>query len=903
MACVDDTTILAYFRGELPEQEVAVIAEELDRCESCRELMMAVASAWRSDEGALGDTRRPGTKVGRYVIDRVLGAGAMGVVYAARDPELDREIALKVMARPSPQVAERFRREAQAMARLDHRNVVPIYDVGGEGPEAFVAMALIRGVTLREWLKAGRSLPEIVGAFAQAAEGLAEAHRRGIVHRDFKPENVLAGDDGVIRVGDFGLAQLGAPVALAAGTPGEGSDSAATAGAGTPAYLAPEVRAGRASGPKADQYSFWVALHEAITGERPRDAPSPVASRRLARALARGLAEDPDARFPSMDVVAAELRAIASARKRRTTAIAAAAALAVIGGGAGALAWYARGGGDGNRCARAGAALDAQWSPARAAEVRAAITRSPKPYAPFAADAVVERLDHYAAAWRSSATAACRAAHVEHTQSTDLLDRRTACLADRRAALAAVLERVPAAPADAIDLVDALPAIAVCDDVATLVHEPVPPREPIAVQQLATVRAQIARAKTSFATGTFDDGVKIARAAVAAARTTAHRPLIAEALEVYGGLLSSSGKPEDALAILDEALRDAEASQATYAALAIRLRESEVLGALGKHDEALRVARLGLATAESAGVAKLAADFHVEIGVLESDVGHNEVALAAYREGLAIYEREQGPDGVEVGHVSGLIGLVEDDLGQHEQAIRDIQRALDVAGRVYGKAHPNYANALSNLSSHVYSDDPQRALELAQQAHAIRLAALDPDHPELAMSWSNLGGILRSLGKLPEARDALEKALVLKKKVLGADHPSVGVTHVNLAQTLFDLHDLQGSLDHAQQAVAVLAPALGDGHVYTATARAHLRVTLLELGRAAEAVAPLTDAIAHLPQDSDLYRFQFDLAEALAKSHGDRAKSRALATTALAAATQRGDKVAIAAIQKFLRAR
>ncbi|HEY6037150.1 MAG TPA: hypothetical protein VIV58_22880, partial [Kofleriaceae bacterium] len=117
MACVDDTTILAYFRGDLPEGQVAAISEELDQCDSCRELMLAVASAWRADDGALGDTRRPGTKVGRYVIDRVLGAGAMGVVYAARDPELEREIALKVMARPSPQLAERFRREAQAMAR------------------------------------------------------------------------------------------------------------------------------------------------------------------------------------------------------------------------------------------------------------------------------------------------------------------------------------------------------------------------------------------------------------------------------------------------------------------------------------------------------------------------------------------------------------------------------------------------------------------------------------------------------------------------------------------------------------------------------------------------------------------------------------------------------------------
>ena len=894
MACVDDTTILAYFRGDLPEDRVAAIGEELDRCESCRELMLVVASAWRADDGALGETRRPGTQVGRYVIESALGAGAMGVVYAARDPELDRTIALKVMARPSPQLAERFRREAQAMARLDHRNVVPIYDVGGTGPEAFVAMALIRGVTLREWLATPRTVGAIAATFAQAADGLAEAHARGIVHRDFKPENVLVGEDGVVRVSDFGLAQLGAPLAVAHGSPPE--DSAA----GTPAYLAPEIRAGGASGPRGDQYAFCVALHEAVTGKRPTDTAVTIAPRRLARLIARGLAKDPAARFASMTEVADELRAIASAGRRRKLAIAAVASVAVIGAGAAALAWHVHGA-SAEDCARAGSEL--AWSPARAAELQVALAASARPYAAATGANVVGRLDRYAASWRASAVAACRATHVDHTQSTELLDRRTACLAERRSELAAVIERVPAAPAEAVDLVDALPAVAVCDDVATLVNEPVPPRDPAAVLQLAAVRAQIAAAKTNFAAGTFDAGVLVAKRAVAAARATGHRPLIAEALEVYGGLVSSSGKPSDALAILDEALREAEASQAIYAALAIRLREAEVLGSLDKRDEALRVANLGLATAESAHVPKLAADFQTEIGIVESDANHSEVALAAYRKALPIYEREQGQDGIEVGHLSGLIGMVEDELGQHDAAIRDLTRALDVAGRAYGTAHPNYANALSNLSSHMFSTDPKRALELAKQAHAIRLASLDPVHPELAMSWSNLGGIQRSLGMLPEARDALVKGLEIKIKVFGADHPSVGVTQVNLAQTLYDLHDLQGSLVHAQDAVRILAKALGDDHPYTVSAQAQLGTTLLELDRPREALAPLEKAVAHGAAGHDDYRHQFNLAQALVATHGDRARARSLATTALAAATAQHDAKAVAAIQKLLASR
>jgi tetratricopeptide (TPR) repeat protein len=900
MSCVDDITIVAYFRGELGASKRAAIEDELDRCESCRELMMVVASAWRADDGALGDTRRAGMTVGRYVIDRVLGAGAMGVVYAARDPELDREIALKVMARPSPELAERFRREAQAMARLDHRNVVSVYDVGGDGPEAFVAMALIRGVTLREWLRAPRTLPHIAEALAQAAEGLAAAHERGIVHRDFKPENVLVGDDGVVRVGDFGLAQLGAPSAFAAASPTTATLAGSGTGlVGTPAYLAPEVRAGGASGPAADQYSFWVTVHEAVTGARPNGGAASVGPRRLARALARGLADDPDARFPSMAAVAAELRAVEGTRRRRAVAIGAVAAVVIIGFGAGAIAWHARGGTA--SCDDAAAALDAVWPPARAAELRAAIARAPRPYAAFTARAVTDRLERYADAWRASAAAACRATHVEHTQSAELLDRRVSCLAGRLAKLAAAVERVETSNgvSDAVDLVTALPAVEVCDDVQTLTREPVPPQDPVTIQRLAAVRTLIARAKTHFAAGTFQQGVAVARDAVAAARAIGYRPLIAEALEAYGGLVFSSGKDDEALAILEDGLREAEASQAVYPALAIRWREARVLGTLGKHEEALRVARLGLATAESVRSATITADFDIEIGVIESDLGHYEAALDAFRKGLAIYEREQGPDGVETGHVVGLIGVIEDHLGHHDDAVRDLQRALEVEGRVYGKAHPNYANKLSNVAASLSNTDPKRALALAEQAHAIRIAALDPDHPELAMSWSNLGALKRMVGELPEARDDLVKALAIKVRVLGPDNPSVGVTHVTLSQVLFDLHDLPGALDHAQRAVAILAPSLGDAHEYTAAAHARLGTTLLALDRAAEALAPLEAAVAHL-DESARYREQLNLAEALASTHGDPARSHALAATALAAATQHGDKLLIAAARKFL---
>jgi serine/threonine protein kinase len=191
MACLADDTILAYYRGELGQAAMTEVEHELDRCAECRELMVTIGAAWRGNDSALGDEFRQGTTVGRYVVEAKLGAGAMGVVYRARDPALGRDVALKVMAHPSPELAERLRGEAQAMARLAHRHVVPVFDVGAQGNQTYVAMGLVRGATLRAYLATPRRRGDIVERFAQAAEGLAAAHDAGNNHRDFNTEKQL----------------------------------------------------------------------------------------------------------------------------------------------------------------------------------------------------------------------------------------------------------------------------------------------------------------------------------------------------------------------------------------------------------------------------------------------------------------------------------------------------------------------------------------------------------------------------------------------------------------------------------------------------------------------------------------------------------------------------------------
>ena len=282
------------------------------------------------------------SRVGRYQIRDLLGAGAMGVVYRAHDPDLGRDVAIKLVrgSSASPSNHVRLLREAQAMARLHHPNVVPIFDVGQAGDAVFVAMPLIEGGTLKCWLRGGaRSFDEIVDRFLAAGRGLAAAHAAGLVHRDFKPDNVLLGAGGEIHVADFGLARLSADEPA----PEASADRLAAAqitqtGAvlGTPAYMAPEQLRSRAIDARADQFSFCVALWEGIYGQRPFPDPpddsdhpwlarldavaaGPAPPRRdrpawIAPLLARGLASDPAGRWPTLQAL---LDAIAAHRRPR----------------------------------------------------------------------------------------------------------------------------------------------------------------------------------------------------------------------------------------------------------------------------------------------------------------------------------------------------------------------------------------------------------------------------------------------------------------------------------------------------------------------------------------------------------------------------------------------------------
>ncbi len=382
-ACPDEEALAACVEGTLGAERARALEVHVDACASCYQLLTTYARAYgsRDEEKAGGGSSvshgriveglqrssalAPGTMVGRYVVEQWIGEGAAGVVYAAHDPELDRRVALKLLQSTvdSEGVRSKLLREARAMAKLAHPHVVGVYDAGSFGEHVFLAMEFVDGATLRTWVRdAAPGKREILSAFLDAGRGLAAAHAVGLVHRDFKPENVLRTKDGQAKVGDFGLAfptDAGRANAesprlvggIPGGAPAQNRSRSVSSVAGTPAYMAPEQALGRTPDARSDQFSFCVALYEALSGAHPfgvgsdeprgtsrsrtlspRGVPS-----RIQPVVDRGLRLSPDERYPSMDGLLDDLANAAAPPSRRVLQ---AAALLVMLVGVGAI--YAR---------------------------------------------------------------------------------------------------------------------------------------------------------------------------------------------------------------------------------------------------------------------------------------------------------------------------------------------------------------------------------------------------------------------------------------------------------------------------------------------------------------------------------------------------------------------------------
>jgi tetratricopeptide (TPR) repeat protein len=722
----------------------------------------------------------PGQVVaGTYRIVRTLGAGGMGVVYLARDQRLGRDVAIKLHAAGgTARSVERLTREASAIARLTHDNVVTVYQIDSIDGQPFVAMEYVDGGTARSWLAAEpRSWRAIVALYVAAGRGLAAAHRAGLVHRDFKPDNVLVGIDGRVRVADFGLVQGAVPSSDdedrdGAGDGGHGDaaiPSLTRTGAvlGTPAYMAPEQQAGETVGAAADQFAFAVSLWEALTGARPFTgaargvitAPARPIPRHIEAALRRALAEAPADRWPAMDPLLAAL-ARAPARTRRHVAgglaIAAIAVAAV-----GALVWRVK------TTPALGPCAGVLEGLGPAVTLRARTTALP-------GDRALAKVDAWMSDWRTARIDACEDTHVRRTQSLAVLELRELCLDRARTGLHATLSRLPDA-SDRDALVDALPPLADCADDRRLAATAPLPNDPAARAEIEAVSEVLAEVEVLRTAGQYAEATAALEAVIPRAEATQRKTLLAEALLARGTNLIASGKLDDIVATFERAAKlAAEDGDDTVAARAWLSVLDAFVARLGRPAEADRLLPVAEAAVLRAGnTDRLRSDLLGLVAELALVRGDFAAARAAYEEAIAVHERAYGQDSELARKLNRLAGIYM-RLRDEDTARRHLQRAAELLERNYGPRHRHLAVIWTTLGGVEYqAGDLAAARSLQERAVALKEEVGGPASVALVPSLAALAQTLTDLGEVDAAGSYLQRALDIARKALGADHPKV----------------------------------------------------------------------------------------------------------------------------------
>jgi serine/threonine protein kinase/tetratricopeptide (TPR) repeat protein len=871
---------------------------------------------------------------GEYRVEGVLGSGGMGVVYRARDVRLDRPVAVKVHLQKG-QAHERLAREATALARLSHPNVVSVYRVGTHEGRVYVAMELVEGGTLRRRKHEVRPWREVVRLHAAAGDGLAAAHAAGLVHRDYKPDNVLLGADGRPRVADFGLARAsgerGHPVdggtlataeTIDNSAPAVGARSAETsseqtaapdseqtaalkpgayllhqsgqptplearltvtgAWVGTPAYMAPEQLDGAEVDARSDQFSFAVALWEALHGKRPFAGDTTLALRaaiarqqlepgerndvpgRVDDVLRRALREAPAERWPSMDAILVALRHDPGIRRRRIAVGAGALALA----GATALAaWQVRGAAsDRPSCDTGAADIAATWNAERSVQLRTRLTATGLPYAPALADHLIGALDDYAAGWAAGQDLACRA-RADRTWSAELADRAAACLARRRHAMTETVRVLGtldgASLDDAPHITDRLPAIIECTDPAALAGADLPPSDPAKAQLRERASVALARAVTlnhlhdPLGLAAADEAVALAalvdqpnlRLEAAAARAEAaylagERDGSARFEQVYfdaraaGNEIVANGVALQLVHVALHQNRDVDAATWLRHAVAgvskftstrhhvtialARARIAQRQGNLAQAVKYLDEARLGLADEADADAA-LPDLLDLESGLLGA-MGELDRAIAAGREAVTRTEARYGPRHPAIVSRLSNLALSLSEAGEHAEAAALMARGVAVC-EPSPRCRDGIGVYLLNLGAvQVNAEQHEAALETLDRAEAAITGDSDQSIADRAMIAGTRGFAFDELGRPAEAELALRDALALSERAVGGHHPDVANVLNNLGNLLNREHRYDDAVPVLQRAVAIWAEVAPGAN--------HAALPMIALGRA-----------------------------------------------------------------------
>jgi serine/threonine-protein kinase len=809
----------------------------------------------------------------------------MGVVVEAYDRRLDRRVALKLLR---PQVAlgnegeayeARLLREAQAMARLNDPHVVHVYDAGRlEDGRVFIAMEYVEGQTLRQWCQRPRTWRELLRAYVAAARGLVAAHAAGIIHRDFKADNVLVGEDGRVRVTDFGVARsefvpsTGRPTSSSPALP-PSSDTETWetpltlpgSVMGTLKYMAPELLQGQPADARSDLFAFCVALYEALydqpafPGSTPserahaqrqgRVSPPPASTQVpgwVTRAVLRGLALEPRQRPHSMEALVAALTDDPEVRRRarlRTLALvstmAALAGLAVVG--------WTRSQGPG--CADMRQRLGGAWDEPRRAQVKQALLGTGLPYAPDTAERVSTGLDTYAQAWVRLRTEVCEAGRGQ-LQPQSLTVLQVDCLERQRKQLQAVVELLARGPdkellPKALQTVEALPAVELCADLKALTAAVPPPSDPAVRARVDSLQEEVDRLEALRAASKHREGLTRSEELLRQVAEVDYSPLRARALLVVSRLHSQAAEYAKAEALLRQALLpaaraqdDALMSQAWSGLVVAVARQSHP-------EQALPLVHPAELAAERTGKDVERAEFLEAHGIALKQLGRKEESRALNERALALKEKALGPEHPSVARSLNNVGILLVSLGQPEQGQPLLERSLEIKRKTLGPEHPSVAGSLDNLGQLFFTQGRYaQAQAYFEQAVAQRERLLGAEHPDVATSLSNLAVSISEQGRHGQARVFFERALAVREKTLGPKHPDTVAALNNLALSLSEQGQYEQALAGLERVQALRQEALGPDGSPGVDMLGNQGLMLLELGRYEEARARFERALA-----------------------------------------------------------
>ncbi|MCX4244474.1 serine/threonine-protein kinase [Paraliomyxa miuraensis] len=706
-----------------------------------------------SDDGASDALpRNTPTKIGRYTVLDLLGVGGMGVVCTAYDPKLDRKVALKLLRKRAKGKRDsrnstgqaRLIREAQALAKLSHPNIVTVHDVDRFEGQIYMAMEYVDGESLDQWMVRGqRTWREVLEIFIHAARGLAAAHAAGITHRDFKPANVLIGKDGRVLVVDFGLAKshddksqdrsatnhdkITDPATFLRergslmDVIGSTQDTKLTQvgrTVGTPAYMAPEQFLGLPVGPETDQFSFGVALFEALYGylpfpddsrdeliervtegrvaEPPKDTPVPSWVHRV---VLRALQQRPEDRFPSMTVLIAALQADPAKRRRRALTVVGGVLLAALGGYGVVQALTPATG----TCSGAGERMNEVWNATRKATVESAFGEIKRPYAADAWKRVEQELDARTAAWIEHHTEVCEATSVRHEQSPALMDVRMACLERRRGEMRALIEvfQMPdeRVVSEAVNAVQGLEDSELCLTMRESNDAPI--EDEVVRDQVEEIESMLAQSMARSNSERVQSAIELAASALADARSVGHRPTLARAAVQHAKLRADNTTDAEAAGVRDELIEAITlADETNQPTLEIEVWSKLIVfdGVTRGHPEA------GLALQVPAKMAlrdvhgpKAEALLEQALGKVLYESGDHQAALEAHMRALEKFEAEGDEESTHIAGALSNIGAEYAMLGQHDNARNFLEQAAAMVEKLYGPHHPMLGSIQLNL--------------------------------------------------------------------------------------------------------------------------------------------------------------------------------------------------------------